>query len=492
MRRSGLRLARSAIVQTATWPVARSAYRSIYRYQVARVRRALAKTPGIATVLLRGSANERVQPGLSDIDLAVVLDRGLDAEGELSALDELEIAVSRINLGAPLIRDIHVIAEDELAAWAQLAVYLVAALEVDSIPLVGDKRLPRCSSAPELVRESLLRGVCWWTDKGIRQLMTEPDRLGRLLAARSFAKAHRFAEALRRGELDLYATMSSYNRDRVSGEATHDDAVKALRELDVVLPAAPPVAAQAQFPEVPPPSVQRYIDTHLLPLCRLPALTALVLSREGACEKDRRLWIVIDATHHEAHATLAGIGRTLHRAPPLPAEHFARCPSPVIVTSRQLERPVFQRWTALEPVSRLRHGKIVHGYVGVPRASRLELARALAYDLAHAGTRSRELCRSQPSARAAAQWSDLVRGIVPAARELIDRDSYLTRYAAGGLPDQSAELGRLLADRRERARIYTELRRDVRALLPRLLDLATGPEATGPGEALSGRSRGPV
>jgi predicted nucleotidyltransferase len=471
MRQRALRLARNAVVTTAAWPVAGSAYRSIYRYQVARLRRALARSPGIAAVLLRGSANDRVQPGLSDIDLAVVLDPRLDAEAELSALDELQAVVSRINLGAPLIRDIHVIAEDELAAWARLSVYLLAALEVDSVALVGNKSLPRCSSTDEIVRESLLRGACWWTDKGIRQLMTEPDRLGRTLAARSFAKARRFVDALKHAQLDLYATMSSYNRDRVSGEADHADALKALRELDAVLHAAPPVAAQAQFSEATPAGVARYIEAHLMPLRSLPALVALVLSREGACEHDQRLWIVVDPNHVEAAATLAAIGRALSRAPRLPAEHFARCTAPVVVTARQLERPIFQRWTALEPVARLRHGRVLHGYVGVPRASPPELARALAYDLCHAGTRSRELFRGKPDARAAAQWSDLSRGLLPAARELVEKGSYSTRYAASDLPAKNPQLVRLLADRRQRVRLYAELRREVRTLLPRLLDL---------------------
>jgi hypothetical protein len=143
-----------------------------------------------------------------------------------------------------------------------------------------------------------------------------------------------------------------------------------------------------------------------------------------------------------------------------------------VVTSRQLERPIFQRWTALEPVSRLRHGKVLHGYAAVPRASAPELARALAYDLAHAGTRSRELCRQKPDARSAAQWSDLVRGILPAARELVETGGHLTRYAAGNAPERHAEHDRMFADQRQRARVYAELRRDVRALLPRLLELA--------------------
>ncbi len=474
MKLRGLRLARSAVVKSAAWPIAGAAYRSIYRYQIARVKSALSTAPGVASVLLRGSANERVQPGLSDIDLAVVLDPALDAEGELLAVDELRARISRVNRGAPLVRDIHVIAEDELAAWGRLSVYLLAALEVDSVALLGDKRLPRCSSDTSLVRESLLRGACWWTDKGIRQLMTEQDRLGRLLAARSFAKARRFTEALAHDELDLYATMAWYNRDRATEEAGWEDALKALRELDGVLHTAPPVAAQAQFSEATPVRIHRYLETHVMPLRSLPGLTAIVLSREGACEKDFRLWIAVDPDHPDALLTLAAVASAVHRAPSLPAEHFARCTAPVVVTSRQLERPIFQRWTALEPVARLRHGKVLHGYVAVPRASPLELARALAYDLAHAGTRSRELCRHKAHARSLAQWSDLAFGIVPAARELADTGGYLTRYTAGNLPEQSAELERALLDRRQRTRIYTELRRDVRALLPRLIELASG------------------
>jgi len=469
-----LRQSRRLVVATRGWPLLGSTYRGVYRLQVARLRRGLRGDAALQQVLLRGSTRGGMQPGLSDIDLVILLESGLTPEVELRAVERLGRVVRRVNLGAPLVHDLHIVAGDELLQWGRLGMALHAAFQVDTTPLIGDGVVPSSDLPPKLAKESLLRELCYRVEQGMRQITWEGAEVGRLLAGKSFAKADLVVRALEAGTTDLCAVRRAFRAMGKISAADWEACVRMLSTLDRLLPDAPEVGPEPRIEHAGISRVAPEIDRWCDPLRRLPAISAIVLSVEGACESDLRLYVAVDPGHARAADALRQIAERSARMPLRPPGPGSPTPALRVVTGRQLARTVLQRWTAFEPIARLRHGWVLHGDPPRPRASQGELERSLANCLARAGHEARELVRRPEQPGATHRWLDLACGIAPMARDcLAGRPVRTAHDRSVALHPIDGPAGPTLG-RESQLRAFEVIRDATRSLLPSLVARATG------------------
>lgn len=190
------RAVRPLVVATSGWPGLGAFYRGVYALQIQRARRTLR---GERTVLLRGSARRRPRPGLTDLDLVVLLEE-MPAGMEQRVVGETVRAVRRINRLAPLIRDVAFLSRDDVRALAALDATFLAVVELDHEGLVrGPQDLAAwIADAPRPTAEhsavSMRHEVGYWVHKAVRQWLREPEPVGSALAGRSLAKARLYLE----------------------------------------------------------------------------------------------------------------------------------------------------------------------------------------------------------------------------------------------------------------------------------------------------------
>lgn len=305
------------VVKSADWPLVGDVQRGVYGVQRARVARALRRVAPQRTVLLRGSVRRAPRPGLSDLDLVVLLDEG-SAAGERRAIRETLACVRRVNRLAPLVRDVTFLTRDDVAILSALDHQLLALVRADHEPLVEGDAEPWLGDGPPATEEASAiarrHHVGYWTHKGIAQLLREDAPVGPLLAARSFAKAAGYADPDARGPVIDVAS---------SEPAGWQDAARALARLDRVLGAAPPHDSR----ETPAP-VRGAID--LGPLAHLDATFAV--------DDEAGLWVALAPDALDAASWSA-----LRAGPP------AR-----LITPRQLARRSMlprRGWDALAPLA---------------------------------------------------------------------------------------------------------------------------------------------
>jgi hypothetical protein len=450
------RAARELVVRTADWPGLSQAYRAIYQLQSARAARALERIPGIEGLLLRGSARTSVRPGLSDVDLVVLLAENRSAAEELATVQQTHRAVRHVNRGAPLVRDVHLLAHEEQRALARLCDGFYSGFQSDLSLLFGASRLPPCRESQLLVRESLLRDLWYWVSRIVRNLF-DADHVGRELAARSMAKAEHNLEALERGAYDLHEVRRTFADHAPRAPVQFGSLLALMKRLDAVVPDAPELEADQEWS--PHPSIERlrpFAEEWMRPF-EHSAISGALLSVEGAREHDLRLYAVIDPDHPRAADALGALSRRL-RERPFPSFFFARFAWPLVVTRRQLERPVFLRWTAVEPLARLRHGVVLFGEVPKPHASLPEMQRALALDLVNAATHVRDLAGRALGLRECAHLMDLDCGVLPALEHLLESGELSTSYRERHLPSDADSLKKALSRASVRERIYESVR----------------------------------
>jgi predicted nucleotidyltransferase len=427
LRRGALEGLRTAVVATAGWPVLSSAYRGAYALQTSRVADALRRIPGVRCVLLRGSRAGRLSPGLSDIDLVIVLEDAISSAEELVACESVFRRVRRVNLGAPLIRDIHVFRVAEIALLARAGSGLWGGLAYDSRPLWGRWELPTERPTSAVVHEALVRELWFWHARSVKHLF-EGGKVGSGLAARAYAKAMIAQEVLESPDGNLASLWAGYATG-TRRPVSHEGLIAMLRRIDEALPDAPEVV-DSEPRSVHPilKSITNEIETWVQPLRRCPAVVGAVLSVEGARQSDSRLYLVLDADHVRAAEAIDQIGRH-HRKTPFPrSDAFSRFAWPLVVTPRQLERTVLARWTASEPIARLRHGQVFWGSAGAPRATRAEMGRALALDGLGTLARLREIVATSATDRKASQLYEAIHGLLPVLEAFAAGRSIPTTY----------------------------------------------------------------
>ncbi|MDJ0866716.1 MAG: nucleotidyltransferase domain-containing protein [Myxococcota bacterium] len=461
---------RRAIVATAGWPGVRELQASLYRRQAEWARAAVAAVPGIEAAQVFGSALRRPHAGLSDIDLLVVLRESLEPAQELEAIREVQSRVRRSGPLARLVRDVHVLTGRELELLARLGDSFLVRLQLDA----GDAlALPAWSPPPPLRREAILREACLWLRVAMRLLLTARDGLAALQAGRAWDKLEALLDALEGPELDLVGAVRAYSEPaRRRQPLCWERVLASLARIDPLLPPAP---------AVPPGEAERHpgidavlprVEAWLLPLRRHQPLAAAVLSVEGACERDLRLLLALDPQAPRAADTLHALARRCRDETPLPPEHACRQPLPQIVTPGLLDRSVFLRWSGLEPVARGRHGRWLHGREREPRATSAELARALALEVVRSGSELRALAVREMGPAVAARWSDLVRGLLPAAAGFLSGKAHATRYAPSRLPDATEALVRALSDSALRTELFCSIRSELEWIAPALVERA--------------------
>lgn len=301
------------VVRTSAWPGVGRAQRGVYTLQRARVARALGRAAPARTVLLRGSARRAPRPGLSDLDLVVLLDED-GAAAERDAIRQTLARVRHVNRLAPLVRDVTFLTRDDVALLSLLDHRLLTLIRADHEVLVSGRadlqEWLRAAPAPEPGAEAIARRhhVGYWTHKGVAQLLREDALVGPRLAARSFAKAAAYAARSEGAVVDVPA----------GSPAGAGDAARALAHLDAVLGVAPPTAAPAEVAA----------SIELGPLAGIDATFAV--------DDERGLWLALPPD-----ALAEDTWRVLRARPP------SR-----LITPRQLARRVLlprRGWDALRP-----------------------------------------------------------------------------------------------------------------------------------------------
>jgi predicted nucleotidyltransferase len=469
------RFARELVVRTATWPLLGRGYREIYRLQTARVKRALADVDGVRSVLLRGSTLGGVRPGISDIDLVVIVHPDEPAR-RLATLETVYRRVARINRGAPLVRDVHVFTPAALSAMARQASGLHATILSDTTPLLGLEEIPEAAQDPTLWRETLLREVLYWTTTSLLHL-ADADHVGSALAARSHAKAlaafsafsafrMHGAAAPSRGLADLAA---AYAEKRVTpaDPATLFE-LMARTDEQCAGETSPELALE---PRQSHPNIAGALDDARRATAELAGqrgVQSVVLTVEGARENDLRSYVAVDPRAADARGVIASLGRLIRRKP-FSRERFSRLSYPQVVTRRAFERAMFLRWAAAEPVARRRHGEVLHGDDVIPRGTSDEIRRAVALELATAAMRVNEVVTSRLDGRGAAELADVAWGLVPAARVLAETGRVVTRYVADA-PENADERRRVaMTSRAFRVSLLADLEARCVDDVPRLL-----------------------
>jgi len=492
--RSTVPLLREAVARTAAVPGLSRAYRAVYEAQAVRATHAFERMEGVAQLLVRRRPGAKIAPGLSDVDLVVVLRDDLDLGVELELVRQGHTAISRINRGAPLLRDVHWVTETELGAWMALDEPLVAGL-------AGELRQSYLLQAHQrgwAARDERTTALRIATYLGMRAMdhLQRPWRVDRWLAARTLDRSAKWIEAVRSQAAGVQVQVSDGRWAR--REAGWYDVACWLRHLEQVVSvsnALGPIEERS-----PHPSISRAlpIARHFCADARdWRAAVGAVLSVEGACEHDLRLLVVVDPDHPEAADTL---GRIAARAAEvaLPRVLFSRWPSPVVVGPALARRADLLQWTALEPIGRRRHGEVLFGEVPRSHTEERYLVRALARDVAHVGTRVRNLLGHPLDDRAGAKWVDALNGTLGAARTWLMDRTLATRYRKDAPEPRTLE--RLLYDGSSaegRRRLYARTRRELDGLLVPLLDAlaeldrgASEPSQDAPTGAGCGRDAG--
>lgn len=470
-------------MRTATWPLLGRGYREIYRLQTARVKRALADVDGVRSVLLRGSTLSGVRPGISDIDLVVIVHPDEPAR-RLATLETVYRRVARINRGAPLVRDVHVFTPAALSAMARQSSGLHATILSDTTPLIGVEAIPEAARDPKSWRETLLREVLYWTTTSLLHL-ADADHVGSALAARSHAKAlaafsafsafsphgAAFASAENPGLAGLAAAYAE--KRLVPADPATLFELMARTDEQCEGEASPELAAESR--QSHPNIVASRDDARRVTaeLARQRGVHGVVLSVEGARENDLRTYVAVDPRAADARGVVAALDRLIRRKP-FSRERFSRLSYPQVVTRRAFERAMFLRWAAAEPVARLRYGEVLHGGDVVPRGTPDEIRRAVALELATAAMRVNEVVTSRLDGRGAAELADVAWGLVPAARALAETGRVVTRYAADA-PENADERRRIaMTSRAFRVSLLADLETRCVADVPRLLAASRG------------------
>ncbi len=477
------RFARELVVRTATWPLLGRGYREIYRLQTARVKRALADVDGVRSVLLRGSALGGVRPGISDIDLVVIVHPD-EAARRLATLEAVYRRVARINRGAPLVRDVHVFTPAALSAMARLSSGLHATILSDTTPLIGAEEIPGPARDPTLWRETLLREVLYWTTTSLLHL-ADADHVGSALAARSHAKAlaafSAFSAFSARGAVcapgpsnglaDLAAAYAEKRLTPADPATLFDLMARTDEQLEGEAPPELPVESRQPHPNIA--EARDAARTVTAELARQRGVQSVVLTVEGARENDLRSYVAVEPRAADARGVIAALGR-LMRQRPFSRERFSRLSYPQVVTRRAFERAMFLRWAAAEPVARRRHGEVLHGDDVIPRGTFDEIRRAVALELATAAMRVNEVVTARLDGRSAAELADVAWGLVPAARVLAETGQVVTRYVADA-PANADERQRVATTSRAfRVSLLADLEARCVADVPRLLAAPRG------------------
>jgi len=460
LRQSLTNALRSLVVRTADVPALGRAYRGIYALQVARAENLLGDVDGIANVFVRGSKGARIAPGLSDIDIVVLLEEGSSPALELAALERVGALVRRANLGAPLIREVQVFTRLELALLAKLQDGLYSSLLVDSVAIGQGAALPQVEDAPELAAESLLRELCFRASRTLQHLF-QGTMVERGLAARSYAKSLAVAGEVERGARSSEGSRRAYaTGSRVT--VSYADVLSMFARIDKVLPPAPEVTDIE--PPSPHPMIQSAVSAVRIwfaPFHGAPGITAAVLSGEGALESDVRFYVAVDPAHPEAVNTVERLG-SASRAGRFPRIASSRSSVPLVVTPTQLDRSVYLRWTATEPVARLRHGITIIGAPSTPRASLGEMQRGLVLNWLGNALRVREVLMGDLSEKKVFAVRDAMAGLAPALRAFATSGRILTRHETP--PANLESFARMLREPAFRLELLRQLR-----------DVATGP-----------------
>lgn len=111
-------LLRTFILRTNPYFPFRSWNRWPYSWAVRVARGEFGNRPEIRGLYLRhGMARDGWIPGLSDIDLSVILKAGLPEEQEFPIVDSLRARHRRLKRAFPMLGEIEILAEDDLPAW---------------------------------------------------------------------------------------------------------------------------------------------------------------------------------------------------------------------------------------------------------------------------------------------------------------------------------------------------------------------------------------
>ena len=433
-------LARELVVRTGNVKGLRGLYRATYRYQSERVRRALAEVPGIAMALHRG-ATSTIRPGLSDIDLVIALDDTLSAEAELTAVERIFSTVRRVNLMAPLVRDVHVLRNDELTLFARVGQQLIALSRSGARPLVGRLELPRVEVPADSARALLLRDACYWLRSATNQLLYERFETGRRLAARSLARGLYLVEQTKKCVDDYDAAVLGMRSQADLPSASLVDWVALACRIDQALPDAPALDAESHSPHRGIEAAKRVADDTARRLAREPAVGSVVLCAEGPAEHDCRLYVAVDPEHARAHQALEKIAKLFRGGRALPSQMFTRERRPIVVTPRLLARTVFWHRTAFEPVARVRHGVELLGDSMKPCLTSAELRHAVLASVALAGPALRRLCASRARTM---ELSDMTVGLLPATAAYL-RDGALETRPSASLLEGDSRRARIVA-----------------------------------------------
>ena len=95
-------------------------YMNRFPYSLARkaVVNALAQHREVRAVYVRrGSASSECIPGVSDIDISIILESGLSADGEFEVLDHIHAQFRGLRRWFPMLGELEILSEDDLATW---------------------------------------------------------------------------------------------------------------------------------------------------------------------------------------------------------------------------------------------------------------------------------------------------------------------------------------------------------------------------------------
>lgn len=163
----------------------RACNRLTYRVALRLFVRALAGRPGVASLYLsHGMAGQEWTPGLSDIDLTVILENGTDPGIVWREAD-------RLQRGFPMIGEVMVFPEEEFGLWQNAAATSGEGRHWEL--LAGRATAIRPAVAPETWQQRALDAALWMYLESLPPCLAHPDTyLGRQDTARRVRKILRY------------------------------------------------------------------------------------------------------------------------------------------------------------------------------------------------------------------------------------------------------------------------------------------------------------
>lgn len=194
---------RTVVVRTNPYPPFSRLNRLPYSLAIVRVKRLAARFDGIVSIYLRhGLTRDDWEPGLSDIDLTIVLDGSLSADGEFDLVSAFLAAYRALARWFPMLGEVEILGERCCSAWSRFS---IRGYEVSQWRLIAGRSTVRSAYSHDAfrIRKDRLDHACFLYETQVvrrfyRQEIT--GWIGQRILQRVARKTLRYADPSQRSQ----------------------------------------------------------------------------------------------------------------------------------------------------------------------------------------------------------------------------------------------------------------------------------------------------